>query len=468
MRSPSRVRVLLTLLAAAGCVPEAKLHQESDSASMAGSAGTAPDPNGRFLDAGGTSEDTSGNGTLKFCNISTPDDGKLLTVEVAQGRSVEQFSAKPGECSPAAGEPCRSIPAGDLTISEVTAAGPEPVGPDTAVRSGQALLIAVGHFGKQGGAIVGPFSEPGLCPAASYNSIFPADCKIGGPVLGPPSCACLPADTCGKGDCCGSSEVSGGTFNRSNDASTPAVVSNFRLDDFEITVGRFRRFVEHYAEPAAGSGKNANDAQDDGWSAAWSAELPTDANALRAAVECDADLHTWTEQPDAGEGRPMNCITWFEAQAFCIWDGGRLPTEAEWNYAAANGSEQRLYPWSDPPTNSSITPDDANYSLSPGDACDGGCTPHVLPVGSLRDGDSAQQQHDLSGNLAEWVEDWHAATYQVPCHDCGALPHSTERAVRGGSFQDPVAAMSTAYRAAALPTSRSAALGARCARASVQ
>ena len=52
---------------------------------------------------------------------------------------------------------------------------------------------------------------------------------------------------------------------------------------------------------------------------------------------------TWTANND---NLPMNCITWFEAFAFCIWDGGRLPTELEWNYAAAGGSSQNVYPCS--------------------------------------------------------------------------------------------------------------------------
>ena len=65
--------------------------------------------------------------------------------------------------------------------------------------------------------------------------------------------------------------------------------------------------------------------------------------------------------PGANESLPINCITWYEAFAFCAWDGGFLPTEAEWNYAAAGGSEQRAYPWSNPPTSTTIDCSHANY-----------------------------------------------------------------------------------------------------------
>ncbi len=47
----------------------------------------------------------------------------------------------------------------------------------------------------------------------------------------------------------------------------------------------------------------------------------------------------------SNENQPINCVTWYEAFAFCISDGGYLPTAAEWNYAAAGGSDQRAYPF---------------------------------------------------------------------------------------------------------------------------
>ena len=81
----------------------------------------------------------------------------------------------------------------------------------------------------------------------------------------------------------------------------------------------------------------------------------------------------------------MNCIDWYTAYAFCIWDGGRLASEAEWNFAAAGGSEQRYYPWGD----ASLDPTLASYGCTEG-VWDGGstCPLSFLPaVGSHTAGD---------------------------------------------------------------------------------
>lgn len=82
-----------------------------------------------------------------------------------------------------------------------------------------------------------------------------------------------------------------------------------------------------------------------GWRASW--PLPSKQAELRQIINCDRTRQTWTDETGTRESYPMNCVNWYLAFAFCTWANSRLPTEAEWNYAAAGGDEQRRYPWGD-------------------------------------------------------------------------------------------------------------------------
>jgi formylglycine-generating enzyme required for sulfatase activity len=243
-------------------------------------------------------------------------------------------------------------------------------------------------------------------------------------------------------------------------------VSDFRLDTYEITVGRFRRFVAAYARnmTAGGSGKDRNDPGDPGWDVTWNANLPANASTLASDVSwCNSDYTAWTDAPGANETRPMSCISWYEAFAFCIWDGGRLPTEAEWNYAAAGGDQQRPYPWgnADPGTDASRAVFGCYFGAT------GTCTgeSNSAPVGSAPLGNGRWGTADLAGSVWEWTLDWYDGSYTVPCSDCAALSPATNRVLRGGSFYDPVIYLSTTYRGNFFdPGQHTFDIGARCAR----
>ncbi|HEY3253938.1 MAG TPA: SUMF1/EgtB/PvdO family nonheme iron enzyme, partial [Polyangiaceae bacterium] len=262
------------------------------------------------------------------------------------------------------------------------------------------------------------------------------------------SCINLAA-TCGPSadaSCCASSVVPGGTFDRiANGDHFPVTVSDFALDRYEITVGRFRAFVAAYTQAMipAGAGKNPNNPADAGWDPAWNASLDLDAAALKLALKCDIS-ETWTDSRGsaAAESLPINCLTWFEAEAFCTWDNGRLPTDAEWGYVASGGNEQRSYPWG----NASPDCTYANFFGAAGgmDFCVRPGVGGTNRVGSESPkGDSKWGHADLAGNVAEWAQDW-ARPFVTPCNDCALLTQggSTRRVIRGGSFEEQASAIS--------------------------
>jgi formylglycine-generating enzyme required for sulfatase activity len=293
--------------------------------------------------------------------------------------------------------------------------------------------------------------------------------------------------------CCTSLEVAGGTYfrtytpNWSSGGSPPpegdsATVSSFRLDKYDVTVGRFRQFVSAWNggsgyTPQAGSGKHAhlnggqglaNSASpgtyEPGWVAADDGNIaPTNAN-----LACKALYVTWTVSSAGNETLPINCVTWYEAYAFCIWDGGFLPSEAEWEYAAAGGSQQREYPWgsTDPGTGHeyAIYGDGSGGCSYPGPglvACTG--VANIAPVGTATLGAGVWGQLDLAGNVWEWNLDGYAP-YVDPCADCANLTPTSSRTVRGGYFYVPATILLPSGRNGSASAYRSNCLGWRCGR----
>jgi formylglycine-generating enzyme len=172
---------------------------------------------------------------------------------------------------------------------------------------------------------------------------------------------------------------------------------------------------------------------------------------------------TWTAAPSTNETRPINCLNYFEAFLFCIWEGGRLPTEAEWIVAAAGGRQQRAYPWSYPPSDDTLTANAAVYgapeSRGPSD------------VGSVLAGSGRWGSQDLAGNLFEWTRDTvsgdRPSIYPPGASNPVYLDQDTTlrglRAVHGGSYKFGPDYMRTPYRQWLGPEVRLNDVGFRCA-----
>ncbi len=280
-------------------------------------------------------------------------------------------------------------------------------------------------------------------------------CKQGA-CVNVPSCS-DPPQICGAESCCLSLNVDGGTFARDGDAKHMATITSFSMDKYDVTVARLIRYYNWLyssagAPPAAGAGKSPHIAADSGWDVNY--PLPATSQDMQAMLSCPIDGGGTDDNAtflDLDQALPANCVSYYVAYAFCIWDGGRLPTEAEWNYAAAGGTDERYYPWSNPFSSTSIDATRAVYlgSGSPS------------PVGSVPAGNGKYGQADLEGNVADWMLDY-SDPYPDPCVDCLGTTVSDTRAVRGGSFLSPVPVLKVARRSNADPAVPKADIGFRC------
>jgi formylglycine-generating enzyme required for sulfatase activity len=125
------------------------------------------------------------------------------------------------------------------------------------------------------------------------------------------------------------------------------------------------------------------------------------------------------------EQHPVNCIDWFQSEAYCEWAGKQLPTEAQWE-KAARGTDGRKYPWG----NQAATCD---HAVKFGCGGPGGAQ---TVCSKSPAGDSPYGLCDMAGNAPEWVSDWYSETYYSVSPDTDPVgPASgSYRVFRGGGF----------------------------------
>ncbi len=144
---------------------------------------------------------------------------------------------------------------------------------------------------------------------------------------------------------------------------------------------------------------------------------------------------------------PATGVSWCDAVAYCEWRGARLPTEAEWEYAARGGQEQRLYPWGDE------LPQIGAERFRDGPE----------PVGQSEP--NGYGLYDMCINIHEWCADWYSPAYYAvsPAENPQGPAQGVRRASRGGAWRHHVKVSRCAARSSIPPEFRYADYGFRIA-----
>ena len=194
-------------------------------------------------------------------------------------------------------------------------------------------------------------------------------------------------------------------------------LSGYYIGKYEVTRGEYRAFIN------AGGYTTSAYWSDAGWTWKGSKMQPTD---------WWVDPVTWGTPPrqfSQGDSRPVVGVTYYEAEAFCNWAGGHLPTEAQWEKVArwVEGTQHpNVYPWGD-----TWDAEACNNWCDTNPAGGGYCMAQTAPVGSYPAGASPYGCQDMAGNVWEWVQDWYKSyPNSTSPFDCT----NTFRVLRGGSW----------------------------------
>jgi formylglycine-generating enzyme required for sulfatase activity len=192
----------------------------------------------------------------------------------------------------------------------------------------------------------------------------------------------------------------------------------YSIGKYEVTRGQYRQFIN------AGGYTNSAYWSTAGWSWKGSRTEP----AFWAAEQ------TWGKTTfTQTDNHPVVGVTYYEAEAFCKWAGGHLPTEAQWERAARWNSKTKhanVYPWGD-----TWDAEKCNNFEDHKSAGGGYLKCQTAPVGSYPSGASPSGCQDMAGNVREWCKDWYGDNYYIsPSSDPQGPASGSYRVLRGGSW----------------------------------
>ena len=213
------------------------------------------------------------------------------------------------------------------------------------------------------------------------------------------------------------------------------------LDAFEIGVTTVRN--EEFAAFVDATG-HVTEAEQFGWSFVFGGLLPEDFPATRAVAQTP-----WWRQVEGADWRhpegpqshvddrddhPVLHVSWRDAAAFCEWSGTRLPTEAEWEYAARGGRQGLVFPWGDDLEPDGVHRMNVFQGEFPGDDTGADGFRGTAPVDAFAP--NGYGLHNTTGNVWEWCADWFDPAYYRHSERRNPLgpANGTRRVMRGGSY----------------------------------
>lgn len=245
------------------------------------------------------------------------------------------------------------------------------------------------------------------------------------------------------------------------------ITRSFYLGQYEVTVGQFRRFVE-------ASGYQPESEADGTGGYGYNPDYDPEKSERGDAFEGRNPKYSWRNPGfKQGDDHPVVNVTWNDAVAMSKWlsekEGKtyRLPTEAEWEYAARAGTRTRYYSGNDPQSLLKVAntfaadtkmkwPQWKNYALAGGDGFE-----FTAPVGSFAP--NALGLYDMHGNAWEWCADWYDDAYYAksPANDPLGPASGKVRVRRGGSWHTWSFYVRSSYRNWNSPDTRYTLVGMR-------